>query len=398
MTGKNILKNGSSFFYKYKTRSNIRPMKKFLSIVLLVASAVVAQAQSISPTSATVFFDKSSPSTFTIPDVTLTNLTNVPYFFTVTVGNGFDRVIIPNPTVQWNTTVAYVPAGSTAAVHLVVNTTTLQNFAVGTYNVPITFNPVYTNGSTNAQSGLTFMLVVNIVANRNVILPTTNQITIPHLAAGGVWKTHIQLTNPSSTPSVNELKFYDDNGYPLNFSVNGFPTSYIPAITVPAKGFIELIVDNPSSVVLTGVATLQTDSGSVPGINTVYENISPRFETSVEIKPSVLQNFSLSFDNTPGGRHSTGVAISNALNYPQSVTLEFDDINGNNLLGPNASPLSVIIQGNGHTIFTIDQAYPFTAGKAGTLRVTGTQPSLFGFGLVFSLDTGWFYTEPAFAN
>ena len=171
---------------------------------------------------------------------------------------------------------------------------------------------------------------------------------------------------------------------------------HVPAVSVPAHGVVDLIVD--SATAKTGTASVRALLGSVPGINVSYIGSNPRFESAVEVKPSNASSFSVAFENNSARRRSTGVAISNALNYEQTVTLEFLDSEGNSLVPQGTANPRVTIPAGGHYIFTMDTTYDFIKNKSGVLRVTGSQPTLAGFGLVFDLSAGSFYTEPAFAN
>ena len=365
-------------------------MKKVLSVVFLSLMAAVTQAQTLSPAIATVTYDLSQAALPTIPDVTLTAPNAAGYFYNTQITAGFDNVVSVTPSV------GYLLAGTSTTVRLTLNATGLSALAVGSYPVLVSFVPLYANPLQANANTLSLLLTVNITNSRTYVLPGANDRTIPHIATGGVWKTRIRLVNTSSSISINSLQFFNDAGVATNYLVNGFSTQYVPAVTVPAKGVVDVLVDSvqPQS----GTAMVHTVQGSVPGINVVFVSTTPNFQSAIEVKPSSASGFSVAFDNTAATRRSTGIAISNALNYPQTATLEFLDANGVNLLPITTTPLTAVVPAGGHIIFVMDQAYTFTQNRTGVLRVTGTQPTLTGFGLVLDLVNGFFFTEPAFLN
>ena len=357
-----------------------------LSMLLLVGSVF---AQTVSPASASVTFDKSTQTTLTLPSVTLTAPGTSNYWYLASVPNEFAGVITVNPVF------GAIAAGLTGTVTFSAGTG-INALDVGSYVIPVSFVPLYTSTGQNTLQSIVYTITINVTNSRTYVLPGANDRMISHVAAGDVWKTRIRLVNTTNSSSISEVRFYDDNGRTANYLVNGFSTSFVPAVTVPAHGVVDLIVD--SATLKTGTATVHTVLGSVPGINVSFVGSNPRFESAVEVKPNNISSFSVAFENNSARRRSTGIAISNALNYEQTVTLEFLDGDGNSLVPQGTANPRVTIPAGGHYIFTMDTTYDFIKNKSGVLRVTGSQPTLTGFGLVFDLNAGSFYTEPAFVN
>lgn len=353
---------------------------RFLSIMLLGLGSLFGQTNpfpTLAPASATVTYDKAVDTVVSLPGVTLTAGAN-PFFYSVFVPVEYSAVITYAPMV------GFLPPGTTGEVRMAVNA---QSLNVGTYNIPVSF----VQSSPNVIVG--FGITLNVTDSRTYVLPGATDRQIPHIAAGDNWKTRVRLVNTSSTTSVSELRFYNAAGQSENFAVNGFLTNYLPGVAIPARGFVDLVLDNPAGL-KTGTATVKPLIGDVPGINVVYMNSSPAFESAVEIKQPNKANMTIVFNNV--GRNSTGIAISNALNYNQELTFEFFDEQGQNLVPTGTTVAKVRIPQNGQYIATMGTLWPFTAGKTGTVRITGTQPALYGFGLQFDLDKGVFYTQPVF--
>ena len=269
-----------------------------LSMLLLVGSVF---AQTVSPASASVTFDKSTQTTLTLPSVTLTAPGTSNYWYLASVPNEFAGVITVNPVF------GAIAAGLTGTVTFSAGTG-INALDVGSYVIPVSFVPLYTSTGQNTLQSIVYTITINVTNSRTYVLPGANDLTIPHLAAGDVWKTRIRLVNTTGTASINELRLFNANGQPATYLVNGFSTNLVPAITVPAHGTVEFIVD--AAVLKTGTATIHTSQGSMPGVNVSYICSNPRFESAVEIKPSNSSGFTVAFENNSATRRSTGIAIS----------------------------------------------------------------------------------------
>lgn len=353
---------------------------KFLSILLLSLASVFAQSNpypTLTPASATVTYDKAVDTLVNLPAVNLIAGAN-PFFYSVFVPVDYAPVITYSPMV------GYLPPGTTGEVRMAINA---QSLNVGTYNIPISFVQA------SPAMGLSFGLTLNVTDSRTYVLPGATDRQIPHIAAGDVWKTKIRLVNTSAAASVSEIRFYNAAGQAENFAVNGFLTNYLPGVSIPARGVVDLMLDNPTGLKV-GTATVKPLVGDVPGINVVYQNSSPAFESAVEIKQPNRSSMTIVFNNE--GRNSTGIAISNALNFNQELSFEFFDEQGKSLVPTGTTVSKVRVPQNGQWIGTVNSVWPFTAGKTGSIRVIGTQPALYGFGLQFDLVKGVFYTQPVF--
>lgn len=351
-------------------------------LLISIFTAVLALGQSLptlSPANGSLTFDKATDTVKYLPEVTITASPTTNFFYTTNIAPEFASAVYVTPSVN------YLFAGGTARVQISVAANTLP---VGIYNIPIVF------GQSSPPVILGYTLQLTVTDSRTYVLPTAAERMVPHVAAGGGWVTRMRLVNTGNTASINEFRFYTSAGSTTTFVVNGFETDYLPAVNVPARGYLDVIMQSPDSTLKTGTVRIKTLVGTVPGVNVIYASATPNFESAVELKTATASTLTIGFDNR--GRNSTGIALGNALNYDQEVTLEWFDAVGLIIPVAGLDVVKIRIPANGQVIFTMDQRFPVTAGRTGTMRVTGQQPALVGFGLKFDLGAGVFYTEPAF--
>ena len=85
------------------------------------------------------------------------------------------------------------------------------------------------------------------------------------------------------------------------------------------------------------------------------------------------------------------------------VAVDGTNLGGSNAQGTSLLPVGataprLVVPAGGHYISVIDNDFPFTRNQKGLIRITGSQPALLGFGLIFDLNSGFFFTSPAFGN
>lgn len=348
-------------------------------LLSLLVSSILAMAQSagplvpsVAPAALTISFNKASDAAVSAGPIILTAPADNYFVYNVVVPAPYNSVV------NLSQTSGFVPPGQSQSVSVTVVAT---GMAAGAYQFPIMFQALT---GTSLSVGVT----LNISDGAGWITPGSQDRLVPHIAAGNGWKTTIRMVNSSTEVNYSSVNFYDVNGRSQSFMVNGYSTDYIPAIAVPASGVVDLEI-NSNGALLIGTARVVRQAGPVVGVNAIYKNTAPAFESSVEVKSPTVQTLAIAFNNA--GRNSTGVALTNGLNYAQTVSLIFTDANGV-VLGLDTG----LIPANGQISFTLDQKYSFTVGKRGLLKVVGSHPALAGFGLKFDLVSGVFYTEPAF--
>jgi hypothetical protein len=355
---------------------------KIISLLFLALTSVFAQSAqlpSISPASATVNYDKAVDTLVSLPLLTLSGGAN-PFSYSVHVPADYSTVVLYSPMV------GFLLPGSTSAVRLAINA---QHLNVGTYNIPVNFVQFSPNSPNWAVS---FGLTLNVTDSGTHALPSANDRQIPHIAAGGQWRTKIRLFNTSIMNIVSEIRFYNNLGLPDTFTVNNVILGY-SVVSVPARGYVDIMLTN-STGLKTGTAMIRPLSGPAPDVILSYIDNSTGFESAAEVKAPSRNILTIPFNNT--NHNSTGIVISNALNFNQEVTVEFYNNQGVNIATQNFGTIKIALPGNGQFYSTVSELWPFTEGQSGSVRITGTQPALFGFGVQFDLGRGVFYTQPAF--
>jgi hypothetical protein len=205
--------------------------------------------------------------------------------------------------------------------------------------------------------------------------------SVAQIASSGGWDTTISLVNNGSTMAHARLKFFDDNGsalsLPLTFPQESDPTSTLLAASLDrAISPGEMVVTDSTGpdvlAVQQGAAQLSTD-GSINGFAILRDGVN-HWEATVPLEIRNAASYLLAFDNSAG--LATGLAVANLSAQPGNVQVTIrDDI------GAQIGSASISLPGLGHTSFMLDQNYPITAGKRGTLEFetpTGGRISVLG--------------------
>ena len=132
-------------------------------------------------------------------------------------------------------------------------------------------------------------------------------VVLPHIAAGGEWKTIVRVYNTQTAEVVANLWFYDQNGYQYPFTVNGTTSSASTAKVLPSAVF-DFVVTSSGSV-KAGYAVLIIDKAL--SITLLYVSDSG-MEGAVSKGATYTNDFYtevLPYDNTEGAR--TGMAVKN---------------------------------------------------------------------------------------
>lgn len=340
-----------------------------LVLGFLIAVGMVFAQPTISPSSVNVTYDLAKDTLVQLPDISINNSGNSAFVYNTVVNNYQSNVLI------WPVQ-SVVPAGTTGIVKVAV---VANSLAVGTYNIPVTFVQAPSSGNISLSLGIN----LTVIDSRNFTISTDP--TVSHIASGDGWTTTVKLTNTSSSISLATLKFYDPLGINSPFYVNGYFVSEF-SVVIPAFGSTDVILSDPISL-KTGSLDIRTIFGTGVVAQATYSTNT--FEATIPATIPNKDSFNLSFDNT--GRKSTGVAIVNALNYPQEVSFTFYDNLGNVFYTDKITLLA-----RGQVALTLDTAFPNTKGKSGTLKIQTTRPSLTGFGLKFNLDKGYFTVSSIF--
>jgi hypothetical protein len=205
--------------------------------------------------------------------------------------------------------------------------------------------------------------------------------SVAQIASSGGWDTTISLVNTGSTTAHARLKFFDDDGsglsLPLTFPRGPDSTSTLFAASIDqaiSPGAM-LVTDSTGPDVLAvqqGAAQLSTDGG-INGFAILRDRFN-NWEAAVPLETRNAASYLLAFDNSGG--LATGLAVANLSAQPANVQVTVRDDTGTQI----GSAL-ISLPGLGHTSFMLDQNYPITAAKRGTVEFdtpTGGQISVLG--------------------
>jgi hypothetical protein len=215
---------------------------------------------------------------------------------------------------------------------------------------------------------------------------------IAQLAFGAGWGSTITLINTADSPANTQLQFFDDGGNPLVLPIsfpaeNPSPTtaSSIQRTLAPhSMVTIQTSVSENGSVQV-GSARLSGDAG-VSGF--IVFHTSAAQEAAVPMQASGTNGYLLAFDNT-GGRQ-TGLALAVDQSGSKTVSFVLRDQKG-----VQFDSGSLSLPANGHSSFLLQERFPSSMNRRGTLQVGTPQGSTLGLvGLSFT-QTGAFTTIPA---
>lgn len=252
--------------------------------------------------------------------------------------------------------------------------------------VPVTFNYV-TNGVTTWSQSITLNL--DVIDSRLSQLPPSSQKMIPHIAAGGGWKTVVRFVNPGDDLAVMRVNFLRTSGNPLPLVANNaYGTDAV--VNIAPHGVTVLTLTDPyapGQTVTTGHAEVFPHiNGSKVGFSIAYEFPNSRGESMEAATPGTnphADTLNLLYDLRNGA--ATGMALSNAMNYPQSLSLTFYDE-----FGKVVHTSSVVLVARGQVAFTLDKtSFPQLVDKQGIVVVKGQFKALSGLTLKFTQSGGF---------
>lgn len=358
-----------------------------LTLYLLFASVCVFGQTpppiTISPLEINAVADKASATKLTWP-ITVAlppGTTNQSVFVQV---NSFANLLPPGVTVTPSAALIY--PNYPATVELAINPAALT-LDVGKYPfLPVTFT--YTgNGVQNWSQTITLNL--EVTDSRLSQLPPAIQRQVPHIAAGGGWKTTIRFVNPGIDTAIMRVQFVRPTGTPLSLVANNVYGSDA-IVTIPPKGVSLLVLTDPyvpHPNVTTGHAeVLPQVNGTGVGFSIAYEFPNSRGEAMEAATPGVAPDkdtLNLVYDLR--NNNATGVALSNAMGFPQVATLTFF-----NDAGVQLYQTTTTLVAKGQVAFTIDKtAFPVLEGKHGIMVVKGQFKALSGLSLKFAPSGGF---------
>ncbi|PYS03074.1 MAG: hypothetical protein DMG16_06455 [Acidobacteria bacterium] len=189
---------------------------------------------------------------------------------------------------------------------------------------------------------------------------------LAQIASGGGWDTSLTLLNLGTTAAEASLDFYaDPGGAPLTLPIT-FPDSSSEPITTSRvtktlnpDALVVFDTTSDNANIDMGWSLLQT-GGNVSGFAT-FRYPPLNWAALVPLENRSAPSYALVFDNTDG--ISTGAAIANLTS--ESITVF---VTVRNDVGAGIGTDTIQLSPRGHTAFMLDQRYPFTAAKRGSIQ------------------------------
>ena len=222
--------------------------------------------------------------------------------------------------------------------------------------------------------------------------------SMPHIAAGGGWKTLFMLANPGTTAAKAHLDFAGDDGKPLQLTLS-LPQSPSVAAqktaafeqTLAPGTMLEVVADGPADIGQQGWAQLQTD-GSVTGFAAFqYQPLAGgQQEAVVPLENRGAGTYILPLDNIDG--YFNGIALANLSEQKASVAVTIRDAGTGKTLATD----TINLLAKGHTSFLLKDRYAAaTSDAAVTVEFATATPGQIGvLGLRFNANAA-FTSVPA---
>jgi C-terminal processing protease CtpA/Prc len=211
--------------------------------------------------------------------------------------------------------------------------------------------------------------------------PLTGVAVFPHFADGNGWTTQIALVNPTDVALTGTLQFFSQAGTPLSVTLES-QTGSTFSYSIPARGSQKLRTSGSGSALQAGsVRILPAGTTARPsgvaifsfrkdGVTVAHAGVPASASGSAF---RVYAEASGNFDQSAVGSIQTGLAISNLLLLPTTVTLELTRPDGSStgLTG------SIVVPANGQVSTFLNQVPGFASLPVplqGVLRVSSASP------------------------
>ena len=199
---------------------------------------------------------------------------------------------------------------------------------------------------------------------------------IPQIAIGGTYTTVLTIVNNDSQEDSGSIKFFSQNGSPLQVSASTIPPSIGSAFTfsVPAGGvrIFTLSSPNPADALKAGWARLESTRHVLTGVSTFQTKQGTLLTSIAGVLPAYLTGMAripVDNDSTPGIGRRTGFAIVNPSAINVSIRITVFDENGiavRILNPPELTPLGPYSQ----TARFLDEFWPPYANFKGSMLLS----------------------------
>ena len=226
-------------------------------------------------------------------------------------------------------------------------------------------------------------------------VPTTGPVYFPHFAAGSGWTTQVILVNPTHAPISGSVQFFGpgsemEAAAPATMTLADGRSGSTFSYAIPPRSATRLRTANPTGPLQVGSVRAVPDPGQ-PAPSGVSIFAFQKDGTTVSEAGVPASTARAAFrvyveaSGTPEQPHSvrSGIALTNTLDAPTTVSLELTDLDGT-ATGPTES---LTIPASGHIARFIDEFFPaLTTPFAGILRIASTAPDIAAVGLRLAIN------------
>ena len=212
---------------------------------------------------------------------------------------------------------------------------------------------------------------------------STDTVYFPHFTDGDGWVTQVILVNPTDETIAGTIQFVGKgtetaDAAPALLTLDDDRTGSEFPYEIPARGSRRFTTSNPTGRETTGSVRATPDEGSVAPSGLVVFSYTTGGKTVSEVGVNALtagRAFRLYAESsgTPNqpGSIRTGLAITNATDTVNTVTLEVTGLDGSMPMA--VAPATLSLPASGQTARFIDEIFDSLPDNfSGVLRVTST--------------------------
>ncbi len=212
---------------------------------------------------------------------------------------------------------------------------------------------------------------------------STDTVYFPHFTDGSGWVTQVILVNPTDETIAGKIQFVGQGSAtapaaPAILTLDDGRTGSEFPYSIPARGSQRFTTSNPPGRITSGSVRATPNSGSVAPSGLVVFSFTTGGKTVSEVGVNALtagrafRSYAES-SGTPNqpGSIRTGLAIANAADTDNMVTLEVTGLDGN--LATGVAPVMLPLPPSGQTARFLDEIFDsLPPDFSGVLRVTST--------------------------
>ena len=212
---------------------------------------------------------------------------------------------------------------------------------------------------------------------------STDTVYFPHFTDGNGWVTQVILVNPTDETIAGKIQFVDQGSRtapaaPAILTLDDGQTGSEFPYSIPARSSRRFTTSNPAGRATSGSVRATPDPGSYAPSGLVVFSFTTGGKTVSEVGVNALtagSAFRLYAESsgTPGqvGSIRTGLAITNAADTDNMVTLEVTGLDGAMTMG--VAPVTLPLPPSGQVARFVDEIFDSLPDNfSGVLRVTST--------------------------